>query len=121
MSRPTVSHIPWNVAVEPVKCTPARSAEASAGSPTWAPEPGTMLTTPGGSPAASRISMMKCAAYTADDAGFQTTVFPMSAGAVGRFPAIDAKLNGVTAKTNPSSGRYSSEFQQPGDDAGCCR
>jgi len=34
---------------------------------------------------------------TADDAGFQSTVLPMSAGAVGRFPAIDVKLNGVTA------------------------
>jgi hypothetical protein len=29
----------------------------------------------------------------------------MIAGAVGRFPAIEVKLNGVTAKTNPSSGR----------------
>ena len=31
------------------------------------------------------------------DAGFHTTVLPMSAGAVGRFAAIDVKLNGVTA------------------------
>ena len=33
----------------------------------------------------------------ADDAGFHTTVLPISAGAVGRLPPIDVKLNGVTA------------------------
>ena len=31
------------------------------------------------------------------DAGFQTTVLPISAGAVGRLPPIAVKLNGVTA------------------------
>ena len=30
-------------------------------------------------------------------AGFQTTVLPMSAGAVGRLPAIAVKLNGLIA------------------------
>ena len=107
MLRPTVSHIAWNVVVEPVKWIPARSGEASAGSPTSAPAPGTRLMTPGGSPAASRISMMKWAAYTAVEAGFQITVFPMIAAAVGRLPPIEVKLNGVTAKTNPSSDRCS--------------
>ncbi len=29
------------------------------------------------------------------------------------------KLNGATAKTKPSSGRYSTRFQMPGDDTGC--
>ena len=67
--------------------------------------PGNILTTPGGSPAVSSTSMMKCAAYMADAAGFQSTVLPMIAGAVGRLPAMEVKLNGVTAKTNPSSGR----------------
>src|SRR4051812_28670515 len=38
------------------------------------------------------------------------TVFPIMAGAVGRLPAIDVKLNGVTAYTKPSSGRESSWF-----------
>ena len=42
-----------------------------------------------------------------DDAGFHTTVLPISAGAVGRLPAMLVKLNGVTAKTKPSSGRCS--------------
>ena len=31
------------------------------------------------------------------DAGFQTTVLPISAGAVGRLPPMAVKLNGVTA------------------------
>ena len=31
------------------------------------------------------------------DAGFHTTVHPISAGAVGRLPPIAVKLNGVTA------------------------
>ena len=43
----------------------------------------------------------------------------MMAGAVGRFPAIEVKLNGVTAKTKPSSGRASLMFHMPGDDSGC--
>ena len=38
-------------------------------------------------------------------AGFQSTVLPISAGAVERLPPIAVKLNGVTAYTNPSSGR----------------
>ena len=40
---------------------------------------------------------MQKALGTAEDAGFHTTVLPMRAGAVGRFPAIDVKLKGVTA------------------------
>jgi hypothetical protein len=52
-------------------------------------------------------------------AGFQTTVFPISAGAEGRLAPIAVKLNGVTAYTNPSSGRWSSRFQNPGGDTGC--
>ena len=44
---------------------------------------------------------------------------PISAGAVGRFPAMDVKLNGVTASTKPSSGRWSVRFQTPGADTGC--
>ena len=63
--------------------------------------------TPGGKPAAS-ISFMRCQPVkTADEAGFQSTVLPISAGAVGRLPAMEAKLKGVTAKTKPSSARYS--------------
>ena len=56
---------------------------------------------------------------TDDEAGFQSTVLPSMAGAVGRLPAIEVKLNGVMAKTKPSSGRCSRRFQQPGADSGC--
>jgi len=54
--------------------------------------------------------MMKYAGYTALLAGFQIATFPIRAGADGRFAAILVKLNGVTAKTNPSKGRCSMEF-----------
>ena len=59
------------------------------------------------------------AEYAAVVAGFQTTVLPMSAADDGRFAAMAVKLNGVTAKTKPSSGRYSRRFQTPGEDTGC--
>jgi hypothetical protein len=61
----------------------------------------------------------KCAEYAAVDAGFHTTVLPIRAALPGRFPPIAVKLNGVTANTNPSSGRYSILFQLPGEDIGC--
>src|SRR2546430_10114410 len=38
---------------------------------------------------------------------FQTTVLPMSAGAVGRLPPIDVKLNGVIARSE----EHTSELQ----------
>src|SRR3954471_5411933 len=119
MLSPIVFHIDWKTGVEPVKCTPARSALARAGSRIADPEPETRLMTPGGSPAASYSFIRKCAEYAAVDAGFHRTVFPISAALVARLPPIAVKLNGLTAKTNPSSGRYSNRFQTPGDDTGC--
>ena len=56
-----------------------------------------MLITPGGRPAASSSRIVKCAANCWVGDGFQTTVLPISAGAVGRLPAIAVKLNGVIA------------------------
>jgi hypothetical protein len=53
------------------------------------------------------------------DAGFQTTVLPINAGLPVRLPPIAVKLNGLTAKTKPSSGRYSSLFQTPAEEIGC--
>ncbi len=53
------------------------------------------------------------------DAGFQRTTSPISAGLVERLAPIAVKLNGVIAKTKPSSGRYSIRFQTPGDETGC--
>jgi hypothetical protein len=77
--------------------------------------------TPGGRPAACSSSISTPPLSTAVEAGFHTTVLPHSAGAVGRLPAIEVKLNGVTANTKPSSGRYSSRFHAPGADCGCSR
>ncbi len=102
-----------------MKWMPARCSLASAGSPTAAPEPETKLITPGGRPASSNNFMRKCALTAAVEAGFQTTVLPISATEVGRLPAIEVKLNGVTAKTKPSSGRYSRRFHTPGEEIGC--
>jgi hypothetical protein len=61
------------------------------------PSPGSMLITPGGMPASSSSSMVMWAANCCVGDGFQITVLPISAGAVGRLPAIAVKLNGVIA------------------------
>ena len=71
---------------------------------------------PRGRPAASRTCISTDAASCWVVAGFQTTVLPMSAGAVGRLPAIEVKLKGVMASTKPSSGRESIRFHTPGGD-----
>ena len=119
MFSPTVRHRCWNVPVEPVKWMPARSGWVSATRETASPDPVTRLITPGGRPAASsrRISWWAASCWVGD--GFQTTTLPSSAGAVGRLAAIEVKLNGVMASTKPSSGRYSSWFQLPGEETGC--
>src|SRR5512133_1699886 len=97
MRAPIVFHIELKTSVEPVKWTPARSGWFSATSETAEPLPGTKWITPGGRPAASSTLRMYQALGIAEDAGFQTTVLPISAGEVGRLPAIEVKLNGVTA------------------------
>ena len=87
MFPPIVFQIPWKTPVEPVKWTPARSGLASATSPTVAPEPKTRLTTPGGRPASSSSFSVQYAETIAVEAGFQTTVHPVSAGDVGQVGA----------------------------------
>ena len=39
--------------------------------------------------------------------GFHKATLPISTGVMQRLEAMDVKLNGVTASTKPSSGRYS--------------
>ena len=97
MFSPMVRHRCWKVGVEPVKWMPARSGCASATFETSRPSPGSMLMTPGGIPASSSSSIVSDAASCWVGEGFQITVLPISAGAVGRFPAIAVKLNGVIA------------------------
>ena len=52
-------------------------------------------------------------------AGFQTTTFPINAGAAHKLAQIEVKLKGVMANTKPSNGRYSILFHTPGSDSGC--
>ena len=119
MPPPIVRQIEWNTPVDPVKWTPASSGLESATSPSSEPGPKTRLITPGGRPASSRSRIVYQAESACVDAGFHTTVFPMSAGEVVRFAPIAVKLNGLIAKTKPSSGRYSRRFQTPADEIGC--
>ena len=92
---------------------PASASCTSATSETAAPEPVTMFTTPGGSPAASRSSRVIDAESCWVGLGFHTTVLPISTGAKSRFAAMDVKLKGEIASTNPSSGRWSVWFHCP--------
>ncbi len=101
------------MSVDPVKWIPASERCVTAASDTAAPGPATRLMTPGGIPAASKISMMTWAASRAVVAGFHTTVLPTIAGAAARLPPIDVKLNGLIASTKPSSGRWSMRFHIP--------
>ena len=94
---PMVFHMSLKTSVLPVKWTPPRSRCESTTFEIIAASPVTKLMTPGGMPAASYSFIRWNAEYIALDAGFQTTVLPIRAGAVGRFAAIDVKLNGVTA------------------------
>ena len=97
MFSPTCFQMLWNTGVDPVKWMPARSGSHRATSETCLPSPVTMLMTPGGRPASSSSAISRCAANCWVAAGFQTTVLPISAGAVGRLPAMAVKLNGVIA------------------------
>src|SRR5207245_1127751 len=99
---------------------PASSRCASTCSEMFAALPLTMLMTPGGSPASLKSSIRKCVTRSVCVAGLKTTVLPISAAAVGRLAAIDVKLNGLTAKTKPSRGRYSRRFQAVPSLYGCC-
>ena len=83
--------------VEPVKWIPASRGSLSSTSDTACPLPVSRLITPGGMPAASSSLIVQYAATVCVDDGFQITVLPISAGAVGRLPAIAVKLNGVMA------------------------
>ena len=94
---PIVRQRLWKTAVEPVKWIPARCRSANRALLTSIESPGRKLITPGGSPASSS-SRKKCQLLSVAVAeGFQTTAFPISAGAVGRLPPIAVKLNGVMA------------------------
>ena len=97
MRSPMVRHRWRKVAVDPVKWMPARSGASSSSSLISRPSPASIVMTPGGSPASASSSMVRLAASCCVGEGFQMTVLPISAGAVGRFAAMAVKLKGVIA------------------------
>src|SRR5678815_458934 len=59
--------------------------------------------TPGGMPAASKISVMRTAVAGVIEAGLKTTVFPATkAGAIFQTGIATGKFQGVTQATTPS-------------------
>src|ERR671920_1485750 len=72
-------------------------------SPASEPEPSTRFKTPGGMPAASKISVMRTAVAGVIDAGLKTTVLPATkAGAIFQIGIATGKFHGVTQATTPS-------------------
>ncbi|CAB4630759.1 unannotated protein [freshwater metagenome] len=91
-------------AVEPVNAillTPACSTSALPATP---PCPGTMLTTPAGSPACSQMSANMSAVSGVVSAGLSTTVFPAaSAGATFHASMSNGKFQGIICPATPSA------------------
>src|SRR5438128_12430911 len=72
-------------------------------SPTSEPAPTTMLSTPGGTPAASKISTAFMAVNAVMVAGLKTTVVPAtSAGAIFHTGIATGKFQGVMQATTPN-------------------
>src|ERR1044071_3651175 len=72
-------------------------------SPASEPEPITRFKTPGGIPAASKISVMRTAVAGVIEAGLNTTVLPATkAGAIFQTGIATGKFHGVTQATTPS-------------------
>src|SRR6185503_1658078 len=71
-------------------------------SPTSEPDPITRFKTPGGIPAASKISVIRTAVAGVIEAGLKTTVLPAtSAGAIFQIGIATGKFQGVTHATTP--------------------
>src|SRR5688572_31339780 len=71
-------------------------------SPASEPEPRTRFKTPGGTPAASKISVIRTAVAGVIDAGLKTTVLPATnAGAIFQIGMATGKFHGVTQATTP--------------------
>src|SRR5438132_14323284 len=72
-------------------------------SPASEPDPRIRFKTPGGTPAASKISTMRTAVAGVRVAGLNTTVFPATtAGAIFHVGIAKGKFQGVTQATTPS-------------------
>src|SRR5688500_19655023 len=90
---------------EPVKEIALTAGWLTISSPASEPEPRTRFKTPGGIPAASKISVIRTAVAGVIDAGLKTTVLPATkAGAIFEIGIATGKLHGVTDATTPSGG-----------------
>src|SRR5262249_22816291 len=82
--------------VDPVNDTTGTSAPAESASPTSPPPPVTRLTTPGGTPASSRILTKFSAESGVSVAGLKTTVLPQTrAGMIFHDGIAIGKFHGV--------------------------
>ena len=94
------------VSVWPVNATLFTLGCDTSASPISEPEPCTMFSTPGGSPAELMISTAFCVASGVVDAGFSTTVQPAaSAGQILFAMSVSGKFHGVIAATTPTGRR----------------
>lgn len=100
-------------AVEPVNATLSTPGCPTRYSPVSRP-PGTMLTTPGGRPAASAASAIWNASSAVSGAGLITTVQPAaSAGASLNMVSDCGKFHGTIAATTPIGSRRTTVTPRP--------
>ncbi len=94
------------VAVLPVNAIFAMPGCSAMAWPAVWPRPGTMLTTPSGSPASDISSAMRSEVSGVISAGFITIVLPAaSAGAIFQLVNMSGKFHGTTWPTTPSGSR----------------
>src|SRR5690606_21956632 len=105
----------------PVKATLATLGWVTRASPISAPNPVTMLTTPGGKPAASNRGPNSSAETEENSDGFHTAVLPAaSAGASFQAASRSGEFQGVIAATTPS-GSSRVKLNTPGLSIGITR
>ncbi|MNS96954.1 hypothetical protein D3C72_1312720 [compost metagenome] len=94
------------VAVLPVKAILAISGCSAMYWPATLPRPGSMLTTPGGTPASAISSAMRSDVSGVISAGFITMQLPAaSAGAIFQLVNMSGKFHGTTWPTTPTGSR----------------
>ncbi len=89
--------------VEPVNITPRTRASAVSWAPTVSPRPGNSCTTPGGTPASSKMAMPWAAISDVCSAGFARTLLPAaSAAAIWPVKMASGKFHGLIQTTGPN-------------------
>src|SRR5262249_15625322 len=98
--------MPLPTSQDPVNETAFTAGLEISSSPMAEPDPVTMLRTPFGSPASCRASIKRTVHSGATEAGFTTTVFPVtSAGAIFQAGIATGKFHGVSRDTTPNGFR----------------